>query len=354
MSQGPSTALFRVISRPFASATPGPPAPPAHTQPPKSAGFAPSPSATHPFQKEHAQGLNTEQAGAHRAGAGGGGRAHRAEPGGGDSREPGARQALTFTLLTPSTAAAVAEARVLVCGWEAGRGARVLVGVALTQGPGGGRMGQRGQGVLIRGPTGTTVEVQGCEIWQEGRVAEGGVGRPSGDPLPRSPSLTAAQVPEDVVALLREGDLVHRVPQEATLQHAAGVLAGLAPFLEALHVRVQPVHHVRPWPAARVRARSLGALTLPTRSQPSGDPSPMTALAMVILSHMRSRISRPESGSFMTRTTAPMSLFTVSGASSSSARQSPPFSPEQLRAGGRAWGGPWALLLHPSQRPGST
>lgn len=44
----------------------------------------------------------------------------------------------------------------------------------------------------------------------------------------------------------------------------------------------------------------------------------MTALAMVILSHMRSRISSPESGSCMTRTTALMSLFTVRGTSSSS------------------------------------
>lgn len=39
---------------------------------------------------------------------------------------------------------------------------------------------------------------------------------------------------------------------------------------------------------------------------------------MVILSHMRSRISSPESGSCMRRTTAPMSLLTVSGASGSS------------------------------------
>lgn len=114
--------------------------------------------------------------------------AHRAEPGGGDSGELGAQQALTFTLLTPSTAAAIAEARVLVCGWEAGRGARVLVGVALTQGPGGGRMRQWGQRVLIRGPTGAAVEVQGCEIWWEGRVGEGSVGRPSGDPRPPAPT----------------------------------------------------------------------------------------------------------------------------------------------------------------------
>lgn len=48
---------------------------------------------------------------------------------------------LTFTLLTPGTATAVAEARVLVSRWEAGRGPWVLVGVALTQGPGHGWVG---------------------------------------------------------------------------------------------------------------------------------------------------------------------------------------------------------------------
>lgn len=48
----------------------------------------------------------------------------------------GVGMTLTFTLLTPSTATAIAEARVLVSRWEAGRGSWVLVGVALTQGPG--------------------------------------------------------------------------------------------------------------------------------------------------------------------------------------------------------------------------
>lgn len=56
---------------------------------------------------------------------------------------------LTFTLLTPSTATAIAEARVLVSRWEAGRGSWVLVGIALTQGPGYRWVGQWGQCVLI-------------------------------------------------------------------------------------------------------------------------------------------------------------------------------------------------------------
>lgn len=56
---------------------------------------------------------------------------------------------LTFTLLTPSTATTIAEARVLVSRWEAGWGSWVLVGVALTQGPGYRWVGQWGQCVLI-------------------------------------------------------------------------------------------------------------------------------------------------------------------------------------------------------------
>ena len=82
--------------------------------------------------------------------------------------------ALTFTLLTPGTAAAVAKARVLICGREAGRGPRVLVGVALTQGPGGSRVGQRGQRVLIGGSTGAAVEVQGGKICERGGQRECG------------------------------------------------------------------------------------------------------------------------------------------------------------------------------------
>lgn len=88
----------------------------------------------------------------------------------------------------------------------------------------------------------------------------------------------------------------------------------------------------------------------PARPAPArpADHSPMTALAMVILSHIRSRISRPESGSCMTRTTAPMSLFTVSGPSSSSARHGPS-SAGSRRVGGS---GRTPLPAAASQRPG--
>lgn len=80
------------------------------------------------------------------------------------------RRILTFALLTPGAATAVAEARVLVGGWEARGRPWVLVGVALSQGPGGTGMGQWGSGVLIRGPTGAAVEVQGSQIWWERKV----------------------------------------------------------------------------------------------------------------------------------------------------------------------------------------
>lgn len=44
----------------------------------------------------------------------------------------GAWWALTFTLLAPGAATAIAEAGILVGGWKAGWGPRVLVGVALA------------------------------------------------------------------------------------------------------------------------------------------------------------------------------------------------------------------------------
>lgn len=56
--------------------------------------------------------------------------------------------------------------------------------------------------------------------------------------------LTATEVSEDVVALLREGDLVDGVPDVAGLQQVAGVLPGLTVVSEALHVMVEPVHHI--------------------------------------------------------------------------------------------------------------
>lgn len=51
------------------------------------------------------------------------------------------------------------------------------------------------------------------------------------------------------------------------LEHAAGVPACLPALLEAFHVRVQPVHHVRAWPATR-----QPGLARPARPGPPGRP----------------------------------------------------------------------------------
>lgn len=155
---------FPPTSQPPASASASPAASSPGFLPLAPLGHSPLPKAAHPGPKHRAGGS-----------AQGGGRRGRARRQGGQGAGP--RQPLTFTLLTPSTAAAVAEAGVLVRGREAGRGPRVLVGVALAQGPGGGRVGQRGQHVLVRGPTGAAVEGQGGETWRGGgrvRVRAGG------------------------------------------------------------------------------------------------------------------------------------------------------------------------------------
>lgn len=55
---------------------------------------------------------------------------------------------------------------------------------------------------------------------------------------------TATEVTEDVVALLRERDLVDCVADESSLQQVASVLAGLPPVGESFHVVIQPVHHI--------------------------------------------------------------------------------------------------------------
>lgn len=160
---GPLSVLPQPISWPFASAAPGTSAPRRHT----ASSLQSSPRPPEPLTPSRRSSPRASaQSREERMGRGAG--AHTAEPGGRDSAELGTQQALTFALLTPCAAATVAEARVLVRRWEAGRGARVLVGVALTQGPRGGRMGQGGQRVLIRGPAGAAVEVQGCKIWRAG------------------------------------------------------------------------------------------------------------------------------------------------------------------------------------------
>ena len=65
-----------------------------------------------------------------------------------------------------------------------------------------------------------------------------------GVPLDLQIAHRRTQIPEDVVALLREGDLVHRVPYEAGLEQVRRVLPGVPPFLEPLDVRQEPVDHV--------------------------------------------------------------------------------------------------------------
>lgn len=71
-------------------------------------------------------------------------------------------------------------------------------------------------------------------------------------PLPLHPlppthvrSRTSTEVPEDVVALLREGDLVHGVSDVASLQQIAGVFAGLTAVCKALHMVIEPIYHIR-------------------------------------------------------------------------------------------------------------
>lgn len=58
---------------------------------------------------------------------------------------------------------------------------------------------------------------------------------------------TATEVAKDVVALLREGDLVDSVADETGFQQVAGILAGLSTVGEAFHIVVQPVHYIRAW-----------------------------------------------------------------------------------------------------------
>lgn len=58
-------------------------------------------------------------------------------------------------------------------------------------------------------------------------------------------SLTATQVPKDVIALFREGDLVDGVSDVAGLQQVAGIFTGFSPIGKPLDVVEQPVDHVR-------------------------------------------------------------------------------------------------------------
>ena len=57
-------------------------------------------------------------------------------------------------------------------------------------------------------------------------------------------SCTLAEVPEGIVALFGEGDLVDGVSQVAMFQQAARVLPRIPPVLEPLDSGVKPVYHV--------------------------------------------------------------------------------------------------------------
>lgn len=57
-------------------------------------------------------------------------------------------------------------------------------------------------------------------------------------------TLTATEVSEGVVALLREGDLVDGVADVAGLEQVTGVLPCLPSVRESLHVMKEPVHHI--------------------------------------------------------------------------------------------------------------
>lgn len=66
-------------------------------------------------------------------------------------------------------------------------------------------------------------------------------------PLPptQAQCRTSAEVPKDVIALLREGDLVHSMPDVASLQQIAGIFAGFATVCKAFHMVIEPIHHIR-------------------------------------------------------------------------------------------------------------
>lgn len=53
------------------------------------------------------------------------------------------------------------------------------------------------------------------------------------------------EVSKDVVALLREGDLVDCVANKAMLEHEGGVFPSMSAINETLHVGVKPVYQVR-------------------------------------------------------------------------------------------------------------
>lgn len=106
-------------------------------------GHSHTPPAHFRHTRDQAQTDTSQVPPSHRAGARGAAAVGAAELGG----PLGWACRLTVTLLAASSAAA--EARVLVGGREAGRGARVRIGVTLAQGPGGRGGWWRSWGLLV-------------------------------------------------------------------------------------------------------------------------------------------------------------------------------------------------------------
>lgn len=59
--------------------------------------------------------------------------------------------------------------------------------------------------------------------------------------------LTVTEIPEDIVTLLGEGDLVDGVSDETGLQQVAGVLPGFTAVTESLDVMEEPLDNIWPW-----------------------------------------------------------------------------------------------------------
>jgi hypothetical protein len=113
---------------------------------------------------------------------------------------------------------------------------------------------------------------------------------------------TSAKVSENVVALLRKGYLVDSVPDVAGFQHLRGILSCIPPVVEPLEVRVQPINDVGTYETI---------LNLYNMLHMERSNSPINALGMVILSHILSRTSSPESGLAIARTTTGISVRTL-------------------------------------------
>lgn len=138
----------------------------------------------------------------------------------------------------------------------------------------------------------------------------------------------STEISKYIIALLREGDLVYCVSDKTRFEQPTGVFSGLPPLRKAFHMMVEPVNHIGAWDHPEQKKASgsppqllphpcLGHSQLwppllppPIPMQPAQGPAiPKKALGMVILSHMRSRTSNPDSGAAMALVTDAMSVW---------------------------------------------